>query len=212
MPDLKDPQKQIPVSPGFFLAEGADPVPAGLTAEQKHDAGGVLHHRAGQPLVRQGVRQSHLGGADRRGVLQPDRRHGAGPRGAIPPRSSRRWPRNGSRGATTSGGSSARSSTPRPTSARSRATNTASGRTPFAANCPSRLRSDQILEALAQALDVSFDGPANPRRANRVVKVSKAKRGRGQGRQAGRQQGLPASEPPRPVQHHLRLRPVPAQR
>jgi hypothetical protein len=58
---------------------------------------------------------------------------------------------------------------------KARATDSASEWTPFAANCPSQLRSDQILEALSQALDVSFDGPANPRRANKkVVKVSKA--------------------------------------
>ena len=36
----------------------------------------------------------------------------------------------------------------------SRATNTQAGRTPFAASCPTRLRGDQILDALAQALDL----------------------------------------------------------
>jgi hypothetical protein len=39
-----------------------------------------------------------------------------------------------------------------------RSTYTAAGRTPFAAVCPSRLRSDQILDSLAQVLDVPLDG------------------------------------------------------
>ena len=38
-----------------------------------------------------------------------------------------------------------------------RSTYTASGRTPFAAVCPSRLRSDQILDSLVQVLDLPLD-------------------------------------------------------
>jgi len=41
-----------------------------------------------------------------------------------------------------------------------RSTYTASGRTPFAAVCPSRLRSDQILDSLAQVLDLPLEGRA----------------------------------------------------
>ena len=43
-----------------------------------------------------------------------------------------------------------------------RPSTTSAGRTPFAANCPSRLRADQILDALTQALGVQFDDPAGP--------------------------------------------------
>ena len=38
-----------------------------------------------------------------------------------------------------------------------RSWNTSAGKVPFAANCPSRLRGDQILDALTHALGVSFD-------------------------------------------------------
>ena len=39
----------------------------------------------------------------------------------------------------------------------SRSTNTASGRTPFASNVPSRLRADQIFDALTHALDLEHE-------------------------------------------------------
>ncbi|MDX2037285.1 MAG: DUF1549 domain-containing protein [Isosphaeraceae bacterium] len=39
----------------------------------------------------------------------------------------------------------------------SRSTNSAAGRTAFAANCPSRLRGDQIFDAIASALDLPLD-------------------------------------------------------
>ena len=41
-----------------------------------------------------------------------------------------------------------------------RSTFTQAGRTPFASNCPSRLRSDQILDSLDQVLDSIAPGPA----------------------------------------------------
>jgi hypothetical protein len=47
----------------------------------------------------------------------------------------------------------------------SRSTNTAAGRIPFAANVPSRLRADQIFDALTHALDLQHEregGPAKP--------------------------------------------------
>ncbi len=53
----------------------------------------------------------------------------------------------------------------------SRSTNTAAGRTPFAANCPSRLRGDQIFDALAHALNLDRD----PKPAARPDPAAKAK-------------------------------------
>src|SRR5262249_32211253 len=41
----------------------------------------------------------------------------------------------------------------------SRSTQSAPGRTLFASNCPSRLRSDQILDTLVQVLHIPLDGP-----------------------------------------------------
>lgn len=46
-----------------------------------------------------------------------------------------------------------------------RSTYTASGRTAFAAVCPSRLRSDQILDSLAHALNFEVDPPPKPKDA-----------------------------------------------
>jgi Protein of unknown function (DUF1549)/Protein of unknown function (DUF1553) len=40
---------------------------------------------------------------------------------------------------------------------KSRSTDSAAGRTPFASNCPSRLRADQIFDALAHALDLGHE-------------------------------------------------------
>ena len=39
MPDLKDPQKQIPVAPKFFLASATTSLPNGLTADARRKAG-----------------------------------------------------------------------------------------------------------------------------------------------------------------------------
>jgi hypothetical protein len=47
----------------------------------------------------------------------------------------------------------------------SRSTNSAAGRTPFAANCPTRLRPDQIFDALAQALDLPPDSLSRANKA-----------------------------------------------
>ena len=47
----------------------------------------------------------------------------------------------------------------------SRSTNTASGRTPFASNVPSRLRADQIFDALTHALDLDHERDGGPSKA-----------------------------------------------
>ncbi len=44
---------------------------------------------------------------------------------------------------------------------RVRSTANAAGKTPFAAGCPSRLRADQMFEALAQSLGLPLDGDGN---------------------------------------------------
>jgi hypothetical protein len=44
---------------------------------------------------------------------------------------------------------------------RARSTATAAGKTPFASGCPSRMRADQVFEALAQALGLPLDGEGN---------------------------------------------------
>jgi hypothetical protein len=45
---------------------------------------------------------------------------------------------------------------------RVRSTANAAGKTPFASNCPSRMRSDQVFDALVQALALPLDASGNP--------------------------------------------------
>ena len=212
MPDLKDPQKQIPVSPRFFLAEGADPVPAGLTVAEKHEL--VASYITGQdnPWFARAFVNRIWAVLIGEGFTNPIDDMGPG-REVHSPEVLEALASQWQQGGYDVQWLFRTILNTKAYQRKARATNTASEWTPFAANCPSRLRSDQILEALAQALDVSFDGPANPRRANKkVVKVSKANATEARASPSRSPEGLPASEPPRPVQYDLRLRPVPVQR
>src|SRR4029077_13048038 len=74
---------------------------------------------------------------------------------------------------------------------RIRSTANEAGKTPFASSCPSRLRADQVFDALAQALALPLDAngnlipPANPNGRNP-----------GQGKNAKKaQQGLSLGDP-----------------
>ncbi len=173
MPDLKDPQKQIPVSPGFFLAEGGDPVPAGLTAAQNHDL--VASYITGQdnPWFAKAFVNRIWAVLIGEGFTNPIDDMGPG-REVHSPEVLEALASQWQQGGYDVQWLFRTILNTKAYQRQARAINTASGRTPFAANCSSQLRSDQILEALSQALDFSFDGPANPRRANKVVKVSKA--------------------------------------
>ena len=66
----------------------------------------------------------------------------------------------------------------------SRSTNSSAGRTPFASNCPSRLRGDQIYDALATALDLPLDSLNG-----RFIREGAVGKGKGAGKAAA-----PASE------------------
>ena len=159
MPDLKDPQKQIPVSPALLPGRGGRPVPAGLTASRitpwwrrtspgRTTPGSPRRSSiaSGRSLIGEGFTNPIDDMGPGREVHSPE----------VLEALASQWQQ---------GGYDVQwlFRTILNTKAyqrQARATNTASGRTPFAANCPSQLRSDQILDALAQALDVSFDGPA----------------------------------------------------
>ncbi len=83
MPDKENPTRQIPIAPRFFLtAAGAKQSDPALARSPRRraaaDAGRLVHHRPGQPLVRQGVRQPDLVCPDGRGLLRADRRHRPG--------------------------------------------------------------------------------------------------------------------------------------
>jgi hypothetical protein len=154
MPDAKDPQKEgTPVEPRFFLATSESPIPKGLNAQQRRVL--AASYVTGQDNVwfaRSFVNHVWRGllgdgfynpvddiGPDRDANNEPalvalaDAFAGGGYDVKWLYRTilnTQAYQREG------------RSST------------TAAGKVPFAANCPSRLRADQIFDALSQALDL----------------------------------------------------------
>ncbi len=164
MPDLKDPQKQIPVEPRFFLARSDAKLPPRLTAQQRREIAASLVtgqdnewfakafvNRVWYALIGEAFYNpiDDLGPA--RDAVMP----------AVLDRLASEWAQGGYdihwlfRTILNT----------RTYQRQYRSTDTASGRTPFASNCPSRLRADQILDALGQAL--GFDPETAGRNLNR---------------------------------------------
>ena len=155
MPDLKDPQKQIPVSPKFFLAASENPVPANLTSVQRRMLAASYVTGQDNPWFAKAfvnrVWTSLLGDGFYNPVddIGPTRTaHATEVLDAL----AMEWQK---------GGYDVRwlFRTILNTQAyqrQFRSVNTAAGKTPFAANCPSRLRADQIIDALGQALKIDF--------------------------------------------------------
>ncbi len=155
MPDLKDPQKQIPINPKFFLASSENLIPPTLTSEQRRIL--VASYVTGQdnPWFAKAfvnrVWTSLLGDGFFNPVddMGPTRTaHAPEVLDAL----ASEWQK---------GGYDVRwlFRTILNTQAyqrQFRSVNTAAGKTPFAANCPSRLRADQIIDALSQALNIEF--------------------------------------------------------
>jgi hypothetical protein len=158
MPDLKDPQKQIPITPKFFLAKNTDKLDDGLTAGQRRTL--IASYITGQDnpwFAKAFVNRIWYvlmgeGFFDPVDDLGPTRTSNAP---EVLDALATAWQE---------GGYDIKwlFRTILNTKAyqrESRASNTAAGRTPFASNCSSRLRSDQILDSLAQALNLPFSGP-----------------------------------------------------
>jgi hypothetical protein len=156
MPDKEDPQKQIPVEPRFFLtkADDADSGTArGLTVAQRRDLAASYVTGQDNPWFARAfinrVWYVLMGEAFYTPVddLGPDREAkspeildalaGAWARGGYDIRWLYRTILN-----------------TRAYQREIRSTYTQAGRTPFASNCPSRLRADQILDSLDQVLDL----------------------------------------------------------
>ena len=77
MPDKDDPTKQMPIAPRFFLASSKSDATAREPGRRRAaGARRLVHHRAGQPLVRPRLRQPDLVRPDGRVVLRRDRRPG----------------------------------------------------------------------------------------------------------------------------------------
>lgn len=163
MPDLQDPQKQIPIEPKFFLASSEAKLPRGLNSQQLRAV--MASYVTGQDnpwFARSFINRAWyalLGESfyDAVDDLGPER--GAEAEGVIDTLAD----------AWAAGGYDIRwlfetIMNTRAYQRQARSTQSAPGRTPFASNCPSRLRSDQILDALVEVLNVPFDAARPPAR------------------------------------------------
>jgi hypothetical protein len=159
MPDLKEPQKQIPVQPKFFLATSESEVPRGLDSEQLRLVAASYVTGQDNPWFAKAfvnrVWYALMGEAFYNPIddMGPERQAFAP---EILDALASQW---------ALGGYDIRwlfrtLLNTRTYQRQTRSTQSENGRTPFAANCPSRLRADQIFEALSQALETSFEGRA----------------------------------------------------
>ncbi|HWE36553.1 MAG TPA: DUF1549 domain-containing protein [Isosphaeraceae bacterium] len=157
MPDLKDPQKKVPITPRFFLSESAEAVPDGLTTEQRRALAASYVVGQDNPWFAKAFVNRAWFALMGDGFFNPVDDMG-------PARTARdlevleaissQWQR---------GGYDVRwlfrtILNTRAYQREFKATNTAAGRTLFAANNPGRLRADQLLDALAQAINVPTEG------------------------------------------------------
>jgi hypothetical protein len=169
MPDLKDPQKSIPVQPKFFLASSEATLPAGLTAQQRREVAASYVTGQDNPWFAKAfvnrtwyalLGESFYTPVDDMG---PTRSANAP---EVLDTLAAEWAKGGYDVRwlfRTILNTKAYQREFRPVA-------TAAGKTPFAANCPGRLRADQILDALSQALGIPFDGAAG-----RAAGLAKAK-------------------------------------
>lgn len=162
MPDLKDPQKSIPVEPRFFLASSEAEIPAKLTAQQRRELAADLVTGQDNPWFAKSfvnrIWYAFMGD----GFYNP-----------VDDLGPTREPNNPEvlEALATQFQQSGYDipwlfRTILNTKAYQREARSSSsvvGRTPLAANCPSRLRSDQIYDAL-QSVGVRLEPPAGMRR------------------------------------------------
>ena len=152
MPDKEDPQKQIPVEPRFFLASDAPTVP-GLTVAQRRDLAASYVTGQDNPwFARAFVNRAWymlMGEAFYSPVddMGPDRE-------AKSPELLEALADDWARGGYDLRWLYRTILNTRAYQREIRSTYTQAGRTPFASNCPSRLRSDQILDSLNQVLEL----------------------------------------------------------
>jgi hypothetical protein len=171
MPDLNDPKKQIPIAPRFFLASSrSEPaIPESLGAVERRALGASYITGQDNPWFARAyvnrIWYSLMGESfyDAIDDLGPERTPKAP---EVIETLAQEWQK---------GGYDVRwlFKTIVNTTAyqrRVRSTANAAGKTPFASNCPARLRSDQIVEALVEALGLSADlTPAANNQGNREM-------------------------------------------
>ena len=163
MPDLEDPQKQVPVEPHFFLASAGEVVPSGLGASERR--GLVASYITGQdnPWFSRAFVNRVWYALVGEGFYNPI--DDMGPtREANAPEVLEALATQWQQGGYDVKWLFRTILNTKAYQRASRSTDTAAGRTPFASICPSQLRADQIVSALVQALDLPFDrGPADGR-------------------------------------------------
>lgn len=157
MPDLKDPRTQTPVAPKFFLASHMEPLPKGLTSAERHAVAADYVTAQDNPWFGKAyvnrIWYALMGDAFYSPVddMGPHRNAQAG---EVLEALASQWQK---------GGYDVRWLFKTILNSKTyqrevRSTLSASSKTPFAANCPSRLRADQILDSLVQALNLPIDG------------------------------------------------------
>ncbi len=166
MPDLKDPQKNIPVEPKFFLASEGAELPKNLSAEQRRALAASYVTGQDNPWFARAFVNRAWYALVGEGFYNPIDDMGPAREATMPEvldRLADEWAR---------GGYDVKwlYRTILNTKAyqrQFRSTQSASGRTSFAANCPSRLRADQLLDALGQALGFDPEAPGARREMRR---------------------------------------------
>jgi hypothetical protein len=183
MPDLEDPTKSIPVEPKFFFASTEEKVPSNLSAQERRELAAAYVTGQDNPWFAKAfvnrVWYALMGEAFYNPVddMGPARDPEAG---ALLDRLATEWAR---------GGYDVKwlyrtLLNTRAYQRQNRSTRTEAGRTAFASACPSRLRADQIVDALQQALGLELDRPAargGDRRAPQGVAANLVARNRRQG-------------------------------
>jgi hypothetical protein len=157
MPDLKDPQTQIPVEPRFFLADSEATVPAGLTSAQRRELAASYVTGQDNPWFAKSFVNRIWYALIGTGFYNPV--DDMGPtRSANAPEIldalASQWQQ---------GGYDVRWLLRTILNTQAYQREVRSMGTPdqaiFASGCPVRLRSDQLLDSLSQALDLSFENP-----------------------------------------------------
>jgi hypothetical protein len=179
MPDKADPTKQIAVDPKFFLTEGAPKV-AGLTSEQRRALAASYITGQDNPWFAKAFVNRVWGVLMGAGFFTPVDDLGPTKEGHDPEvldALAAEWQKGGYDIKWLFRTILNTKSYQR----ESRSSNSAAGRTPFAANCPSTLRADQVFDALAQALDLppetfnrgrNGNGKGNPNAQAKAIKAA----------------------------------------
>lgn len=157
MPDLKDPQHKIFVAPRFFLASESKPLPNGLTSQERHKIAAQFITSQDNPWFARAYVNRIWYALMGEGFYMPVDDMGPQRTPKAPEvleALATQWQK---------GGYDVRwlfrvILNSKAYQREVRSTFSDSGRTPFASNCPSRLRADQILDSLTQVLNWPTDG------------------------------------------------------